>query len=160
MQQANFTPQVVDWFSEMYTPVFLQETDGTADGNLVLMATAPYEEVSSNPELQLMESWMNRVAPGWSHDIFAEFAWSAGLAFLQAAKAVGADLTRPALLQQLSRIGTWTGDGLQPPENFGQKIPSNCFSYFKINSSGSGFTRVYPSAVGSYDCSSGTLNHY
>lgn len=160
MQQADFTPQVVDWFSEMYTPAFLSEVDGTADGNLVLMATAPYEEASSNPGLQLMESWMNRVTPGWTHDIFAEFAWSAGLAFLQAAEAVGADLTRPALLAQLAKIGTWTGDGLEPPVNFGQKIPSNCFSYFKINSSGNGFTRDYPSAAGSYDCTSGTLNHY
>jgi ABC-type branched-subunit amino acid transport system substrate-binding protein len=160
MQQANFTPQVVDWFSEMYTPAFLSETDGTADGNLVLMATAPYEEASSNPGLQLMESWMDRVSPGWTHDIFAELAWSAGLAFLQAAEAVGPHLTRTALLQQLAKIGTWTGDGVEPPLNFGAKIPTNCFSYFKINSSGNGYNRVYPSAAGSYDCTSGSLYHY
>jgi hypothetical protein len=160
MQQANFAPTVVDWFSEMYTPAFLKETDGTADGNLVLMATAPYEEASSNPGMQLFLSWMNRVAPGFTHDIFAELAWSAGLAFLQAAQAVGPHLTRAALLTQLAAIGTWTGDGLQPPENFGQKIPSDCFSYFQINKSGNGYTRFYPSAAGSYDCTSGTLNHY
>jgi ABC-type branched-subunit amino acid transport system substrate-binding protein len=160
MQQANFTPPVVDWFAEMYTPAFLKETSGSADGNLVLMATAPYEEASGNPGMQTFLSWMNRVAPGFSHDIFAEFAWSAGLAFLQAAEAVGPHLTRAALLQQLAKIGTWTGDGLQPPENFGAKTPSNCFSYFKINSSGNGFTRVYPSSPNSFDCTSGSLNHY
>ncbi|MDE3086793.1 MAG: ABC transporter substrate-binding protein, partial [Acidobacteriota bacterium] len=158
MQQANFTPQVVDWFSEMYTPAFLSETQGTADGNLVLMATAPYEEASSNPGMQLFLSWMNRVAPGFTHDIFAEFAWSAGLAFLQAAKAVGGHLTRAALLQQLAQIHNWDGGGVQPPEDFGNKVPTNCFSYFKINQSGSGFSRVYPSS--GYDCSSGSLVHY
>ena len=158
MQQASFAPQVVDWFSEMYTPAFLSETQGTANGNLVLMATAPYEEASSNSGMQLFLSWMNRVAPGFSHDIFAEFAWSAGLAFLQAAKAVGAHLTRAALLQQLAQIHSWDGGGVQPPEDFGSKIPSNCFAYFKINQSGNGYSRVYPSS--GYDCSSGSLAHY
>ena len=158
MQQANFTPQVVDWFAEMYTPAFLSETQGTANGNLVLMATAPYEEASSNPGMQLFLSWMNRVAPGFTHDIFAEFAWSAGLAFLQAAKAVGGHLTRAALLQQLAQIHNWDGGGVQPPEDFGNKIPTNCFSYFKINGSGNGFSRVYPSS--GYDCSSGSLTKY
>ena len=58
-------------------------------GDLVLMATAPYEDAASNPGLQLMMQWTNRIAPGFKHDIFAELAWSAGMAFLQAAKAVG-----------------------------------------------------------------------
>ena len=158
MQQASFAPQVVDWFSEMYTPAFLSETQGTADGNLVLMATAPYEEASSSPGMQLFMTWMNRVAPGFTHDIFAEFAWSAGLAFFQAAKAVGAHLTRAALLQQLSQIHQWDGGGVEPPVDFGSHIPTNCFSYFKINQSGNGFSRVYPSS--GYDCSSGSLAHY
>ena len=30
--------------------------------------------------MQLMESWLNRVAPGYHQDIFAILAWSAGLA--------------------------------------------------------------------------------
>jgi len=105
--------------------------------------------------MQTFLSWMNRVAPGFHHDIFAELAWSAGLAFLHAAEAVGPDLTRPALLAQLRKIGTWTGGGVQPPINFGQKIPSSCFSYFKV--AGNGFSRVYPPAPNSYDCTSGGL---
>jgi ABC-type branched-subunit amino acid transport system substrate-binding protein len=160
MQQANFAPQVVDWFAEMYTPAFLKEAGGTANGNLVLMATAPYEDASSNPGMQLFLSWMNRVAPGFTHDIFAEFAWSAGLAFFQAAKAVGAHLTRTALLQAVGQIHQWDGGGVQFPEDLAGHVPSNCFSYFKINSSGTGYTRVYPSAPNSTDCTSGSLNHY
>ena len=63
MQQANYAPQVVDWFSEEYSPQFAQQTAPESNGDLVLMsATAAYEEASSNPGLQLMESWMNRVA--------------------------------------------------------------------------------------------------
>ena len=87
MQQANYAPQVVDWFSEEYSPQFAQQTAPESNGDLVLMsATAAYEEAGGNPGMQLMESWLNRVAPGYHHDIFAILAWSAGLAFEQAAQ--------------------------------------------------------------------------
>ena len=63
MQQANFAPQVVDWFSEEYSSEFAQQTSPESNGDLVLMsATAGYDDASANPGLQLMESWLNRVA--------------------------------------------------------------------------------------------------
>jgi ABC-type branched-subunit amino acid transport system substrate-binding protein len=158
MQQANYSPQVVDWFSEEYSPQFAQQTEPESNGDLVLMsATAAYEEASANPGLQLMESWMNRVAPGYHQDIFAILAWSAGLAFEQAAKAVGPDLTRAALISQLQQITNWTGDGVTPPVNIGQKIPSKCFFYMKIENGA--FQRVYPSAPNTYDCNSGYFQY-
>jgi ABC-type branched-subunit amino acid transport system substrate-binding protein len=154
MQQANYAPQVVDWFSEEYSPQFVQQTTPESNGDLVLMsATAAYSEASVNPGLQLMETWMNRVAPGYHQDIFAMLAWSAGLAFEQAAKAVGPDLTRAALISKLQGITSWTGGGVTPPVNIGQKIPSKCFFYMKIENGG--FQRVYPSAPNTYDCNSG-----
>ena len=67
----------------------------------------------------------------------------------------------PRSSRSLQNIHQWNGDGLTPPvTDFGAKIPSNCFSYFKINSAGSGFTRVYPAQPNTFDCTSGTLNHY
>jgi ABC-type branched-subunit amino acid transport system substrate-binding protein len=158
MQQQNWQPQVVDWFAEMYTPGFITETQPWSNGDLVLMATAAYSEASSNPGMQTFLTWMNRVAPGFTHDIFAIFAWAAGLAFLQAAKAVGPDLTRSALLTQLSKIGNFDADGLIPPENFGQKIMSPCFSYFQIEHGA--FVRLYPPQPNTYDCTSGGLYHF
>ena len=153
MQQASYAPQVVDWFSEEYSPQFAQQTAPESNGDLVLMsATAAYSEASSNPGLQLMESWMNRVAPGYHQDIFAILAWSAGLAFEQAAKEVGPDLTRAAVISKIQGITNWTGDGVTPPMNIGQKIPSKCFFYMKIENGA--FQRVYPSAPNTYDCNS------
>ena len=159
MAQANYQPQVVDWFSEEYSSHFLSESQGDANGDLVLMATAPYEEAKSNAGMSTFLSWLNRTEPGTQQDIFGEFAWSAGLAFLQAAKAAGTHLTRATLLQQLQQIGSWDGGGVQPPDtSFGQKIPSKCFAYFKV--SGSGFTRDYPPQPNTFDCTSGSLAHY
>ena len=158
MQQANYTPAVVDWFSEEYSPDFAQQTAPESNGDLVLMsATAAYEEASGNPGMQLMESWLNRVAPGYHHDIFAILAWSAGLAFEQAAKQVGPDLTRTALISKLQGITNWTGGGVTPPVNIGQKIPSQCFFYMKIENGA--FQRVYPSAPNTYDCTSGLFQY-
>jgi ABC-type branched-subunit amino acid transport system substrate-binding protein len=158
MQQANFTPQVVDWFSEEYSPQFAQQTAPASNGDLVLMsATDAYEDASSNPEMQLFLSWLNRVAPGAHHDIFGILAWSAGLAFEQAAKAVGPDLTRAALITKLQGITSWNGDGIQPSVNIGGKIPTNCFAYFKIENGA--FQRVYPTAPNTFDCNSGLYNY-
>jgi len=153
MQQAAYVPQVTDWIAEMYSPAFLVETNGTAVGDLVELTSASYED-PADPGMALMETWMNRVAPGWTHDIFAEFAWSAGLLFAQAARAVGPHLTRTALLARLKGTGSWDGGGVQPPvQSIGQKIGSPCFAYVKIT--GNGYTRLYPSAPDTYDCSGG-----
>ena len=158
MQQANYTPQVVDWFSEEYSPQFAQQTAPESNGDLVLMsATAAYEEASSNPGMQLMESWLNRVAPGYHQDIFAILAWSAGLAFEQALKEVGPDLTRAAVISKIQGITNWTGGGVTPPVDIGQKIPSKCFFYMKIENGA--FQRVYPSASNTYDCNSGFVQY-
>ena len=156
MEQYNFAPQVVDWFSEEYSPQFIQQTQPGSNGDLVLLsATDAYSDASSNPAMQLFLSWMNRVAPGFHQDIFAILAWSAGLAFEAAAKAVGPDLTRSALLNEfktLPALASWTGGGIQPPVNISQKIPSKCFAYLKIENGA--FQRVYPSAPNTFDCSS------
>jgi ABC-type branched-subunit amino acid transport system substrate-binding protein len=158
MQQANFNPPVVDWYFEEYSPQFAQQTEPESNGNLVLMnETSDYEEASSNPGLQLMETWMNRVAPGYHQDPFAMLAWSAGLAFEQAAKEVGPDLTRPALISKIQGITNWTGGGVTPPVNIGQKIPSKCFFYLKIENGA--YQRVYPTAPNTYDCT-GSLFQY
>jgi hypothetical protein len=154
MQQANYAPQVVDWFSEEYSPQFAQQTEPESNGDLVLLsATDAYEEASGNPGMQLFESWMNRVAgTSWHHDIFAILAWSAGLAFEQALKQVGPALTRPAVITKIQGITNWTGGGVTPPVNIGGKVPSKCFAYFKIESGA--FQRVYPTAPNTFDCSS------
>src|SRR6202040_3868850 len=72
MQQASYAPQGGDWVSQEDSPPFAPQAAPESNGDLVLMsATAAYSEASVNPGLQLMMSWMNRVAPGYHQDIFA-----------------------------------------------------------------------------------------
>jgi ABC-type branched-subunit amino acid transport system substrate-binding protein len=140
-----------------YSPDFIKQTQPGSNGDLVLMATAAYEEAGSNPGMQLYLQWLNRVAPGAKHDIFGAFAWSAGLAFAQAARAVGPHLTRAGLLAQLAQIHNWTGGGVQPPEDLGNHVPSACFSYFTMQ--GSSFNRTYPAAANTFDCTGGLFKY-
>ena len=126
MQQANYAPAGGRLVLRGVLAPVRPADRAESNGDLVLMsATAAYSEASGNPGLQLMESWMNRVAPGYHQDIFAMLAWSAGLAFEQAAKEVGPDLTRAALISKIQGLTSWTGGGVTPPVNIGQKIPSS-----------------------------------
>ena len=81
----------------------------------------------------------------------------AGLAFEQALKEVGPDVTRAAVISKIQGITNWTGDGVTPPVNIGQKIPSKCFFYVKIENGA--FQRVYPSAPNTYDCNSALIQY-
>ncbi len=84
-------------------------------------------------------------------------AWSAGLAFEQAAKQVGPDLTRAALISKIQGITSWNGNGVTPDVNIGGKVPTKCFFYEKIENGG--FQRVYPTAANTYDCNSGFFQY-
>lgn len=145
MQQQNWYPQVRVWDSAAYSPAYLtqgQSAVNTVTGAacsvdpqpcpaFVFINTALFEEAASNPELQLYESWLQRVAPGHQPDYFGEYAWSAGRLFLKAAAAVGAHLTRTALLAQLKTIHAWNDFGMHATHDIGNKLEANCYLYIE-----------------------------
>ena len=158
MAQANYQPQVVDWFSEEYSQQFLSESQGDANGNLVLMETASVRRGRLEPGL--------RAVP--------ELAQPRGARrhprHLRASRLGGRTRVPPGC-----QGGGPTPDAGGPPaatatdraverrrcrpdwENYGQKINSPCFAYFKI--SGSSFVRVYPTQPNTFDCSGGLYKH-
>jgi ABC-type branched-subunit amino acid transport system substrate-binding protein len=153
MAQAGYHPQIMLLNIEEYSPLFIQGAAGAANGDDMYLETYPYSEASANPGMELFLSWMNRVAPGFHQDAWAESAWSAGLLFAKAAEMVGPDLTRAKLLAALHQITTWTGGGVTPPVDIATQTPSPCFAVFRVTANG--YARVYPSGVGSFDCSGG-----
>jgi hypothetical protein len=72
-------------------------------------------------------------------------------------KAAGPNLTRQALISQLQQIHNWTGGGVTPQVDIGNKVPSKCFFYLKIENGA--YQRVYPSAANTYDCSGGFFQY-
>ncbi|MHB1486187.1 MAG: ABC transporter substrate-binding protein [Acidimicrobiales bacterium] len=151
MQQQNYEPQVRDFYSVAYDPSFIAQGQQAVEGDLVYVNTALFSEASSNPGMQLYLTWLNRVDPGVKPTYFGIYAFSAGLLFQKAAIMAGPHLTRKGVLAALATIHSWTGDGLHAPQDVGNKTPSPCFVYMKIQ--GGQFVRNYPAS--GFDCSGG-----
>jgi hypothetical protein len=111
---------------------------------LVFINTAMFEEAASNPELQLYETWLQRVAPGAVPDYFGVYAWSAGRLFLKAALAAGPRLTRAALFDQLKLIHSWNDFGMHVTQDIGNKREASCALFMEIRNQH--FARIDPSS--------------
>ncbi len=142
MQQQGWYPTVRLWDSVAYSQNFLNLASTSGNGAFVFLNTALFEEASSNPELQLYETWLQRVAPGAVPDYFGLYAWSAGRLFQKAALAAGQRLTRKALFEQLKQIHAWSDYGLHVTQDVGNKREGNCTLYVEIRNEQ--FVRSWP----------------
>lgn len=149
MAEQNFFPEVRDWPSAAYSPDYLQLSGSTANGALLALNFAPFEDASTNPGLALYLKWLNQTAPGAKPDPYGLYAFSAGLMLQWALKAIGPDVTRSKLIAQLSKLKSWSGDGLHAPIDVADKTPSACFMYVKVEDGK--FVRVFPRK--GFDCS-------
>ncbi len=153
MDKQSFRPEVMEWDSVVYSPKFLEEAQGTAEGSLVYLNSAMVEEIDQNPEMQLYAQWLSRVAPGVQPDYFGLYAWSAGRLFVELALTIGADLTRDALIGELKKVTSWDGNGLHAPHNVGGKVPSKCIMYVRVENDR--FVRHFPAK--GFACNKGGL---
>jgi hypothetical protein len=144
MEAQSWFPAVRVWDSVAYSQNFLNQAGTSGNGALVFINTAMFEEVASNPELQLYETWLQRVAPGAIPDYFGVYAWSAGRLFLKAALAAGPHLTRAALFEQLKLIHSWNDFGMHVTQDIGGKREANCVMYMEIRNQH--FARIDPSS--------------
>ena len=144
MQQQGWFPVVRVWDSVAYSANFLKLAGTSGNGALVFINTAMFEEASSNPELRLYETWLQRVAPGAVPDYFGVYAWSAGRLFQKAALAAGPKLTRKAVFEQLKLIHDWSDFGMHITQDIGNKKEGNCTLYMEIRNQQ--FARIYPSS--------------
>jgi ABC-type branched-subunit amino acid transport system substrate-binding protein len=144
MEEQSWFPAVRVWDSVAYSQNFLNQAGTSGNGALVFINTAMFEEATSNPELQLYETWLQRVAPGAVPDYFGVYAWSAGRLFLKAALAAGPHLTRAALFEQLKLIHSWDDFGMHVTQDIGSKREANCIMYMEIRNQH--FARIDPSS--------------
>lgn len=152
METNEYYPQVRDWDSVAYSPYFTS-IGKPADGSLVFVTTAMAEEVSSNPEMQLYEQWLSRVAPGAKPDYFGFYAWSAGRLFVKVHEMVGAKITRKRFFEEIKKIHSWSGNGIHATHDIGNKIMSPCFLYMEIKNGK--FVRKEPSS--GFNCTEGGI---
>ncbi len=149
MDTQNFKPEVIDLGQQYYDPA-LPKSPG-ADGALVQVNTIPFEEVDSNPALKVYDEAYKKVSSSIEHTTLGVQAFSAGLLFATAAKAVGDNLTRAAVLAQLKKVHSWDGGGLQMKTDPGANKVTTCFLYMIVK--GGKFERFQPKKANTFDCS-------
>jgi ABC-type branched-subunit amino acid transport system substrate-binding protein len=148
MAQQNFHPiWVLD--PEAYNTAYTQNAGSAAEGTHIWINALPFEEASRSPEMQLYEQWLQRTSPGVAPDYFGMFAWSAARLFTDEALQLGGKLNRQSLLQALSKVDNWTGNGMYGPQHVGRKITGTCYNF--ITYKGGKWVREGPS---SYTCGS------
>ena len=144
MQQQGFTPKVFVLDPTGYDPNYVQQAGSAANNTYVFSNAAMYEESGSNPEMQLYIKWLHQVAPGATPTYFGMFAWSSAELFTRLANQIGPNLTRPAMVQALSKVHGYTGNGLFAPQDVGGKTTSPCALFMQYT--GSAWKRVSPSS--------------
>jgi ABC-type branched-subunit amino acid transport system substrate-binding protein len=132
MQQQGFEPEVFMLDPTAYTKDFVQSGGEAVEGTTLFINFTPFEEASSNKELQLYLSWLQQVKPGAEPSTFGVFAWSAARLFVEKSLGLGGKLTRDSLLDAVRAEHTWTANGMHATMDVGAKTTYKCTSLVQL----------------------------
>ena len=150
MKTQGFKPEIIDLGQQYYDPDLLAEPG--AEGAYVQLNTVPFEEESKSKALQAFRAAYDQVKEANKPDAtsLGVQAFSAGLLWATAVKAVGDDLTRERVLAELKKIHTWDGGGLHFQTDPGENLVNDCFMYSIVK--GGKFVRLHPDKALDFDC--------
>lgn len=146
MKAQGFEPELVHLGQQYYDAELL--TEPAAEGALVELNTAAFEEEDDNVALQGYLTAYDEVDTNIPPSSLGVQAFSAGLLFATATEALGDDLTRDGLLEELESITSWDGGGLHFEANPGGNEVSTCFMFSSVVDGA--FSRLHPEE--GYDC--------
>jgi ABC-type branched-subunit amino acid transport system substrate-binding protein len=132
MQQQGFEPQVFMLDPTAYTRDFVQSGGDAVEGATLFINFTPFEEASSNEELQLYVSWLQQVKPGAEPSFFGLFSWSAARLFVERATALGGRLSRSTLLSEIAKVDDWTANGMHSPQHVGPRHTGECWRFIQL----------------------------
>lgn len=142
LREQSYDVVVADASGQAYQQSFLDAAGPAANGAYIALDHIPLEErdVAAMDEYI---TWLEKVSPDTPPSQNGLRAWSMAMLFTEAAEAIGADLTRDALIEQVVGMTDWDANGLFPPRDLGQEIPDeSCFIMVQIQEEK--FVRVFP----------------
>jgi ABC-type branched-subunit amino acid transport system substrate-binding protein len=142
MGLQDFAPQVTELETNFYNAKYPQQAGSVADGTFVRLTAFPFEEADRNPATAEYLRALEAAVPGSQPELLGVQAFSAALLWATAVKALGSDVTREGLIEELSNVHEWDGGGLQGPSDPGNNEPAPCFIIMKVEDGG--FVREYP----------------
>jgi len=113
----------------------------------VRQAFIPLEEAAQNPATQ---QYLDIVGKSGDVNQLGMQATSAFLLWATAAKTCGSTLTSTCVMDNLSKVTSWTGGGLHAQTNPGGNLPPDCGLVLKLD--GTSYTQWYPAEQATYDC--------
>ena len=155
MHDASFSIPLADWGAPAYDQTFIQLSNGGAEGAILNQQLAMYggEDAGAVPEVALFNTWLKRVAPGETPDLYAAYGWASGALLTKALIAAGPRVTRKGLLAALGTIHAFDDNGMfATADPAGKKSPT---CWIAIDVKGGKFVRDPVDPPTGYVCNPG-----
>jgi ABC-type branched-subunit amino acid transport system substrate-binding protein len=115
--QISWKPKVPFYGAQAYGQQFLDLAGQNADGTVLALTYAIFEDAPSNPGVATFLEWYERTNPGSQPDFFSVMGWSAADLMVQALQAAGPTPTRDKVLAGLQALTSFDAHGLLAPRN-------------------------------------------
>jgi hypothetical protein len=148
INQLGVKPIYIMETSDYTTEMSAWNTSGIGNDIYVRDAFVPLEEANINPAVQKYVSLVT--ADGGKVSQLGQQAASSFLLWATEAKACGSNLTRQCMINELSKVHSWTGGGLHAPDDPGNNTPPSCGMLLKLT--GTTWSQFYPKTLGQFDC--------
>jgi len=109
------------------------------------------QDANTIPADKLFLSYVKKVSPSWTPDLFTLYGWASAALFVQALQGAGTNPTRGSVLTQLKKITSFNAGGLIAPANPAQKKPASCYVMMQIKNGN--YVRTQPAKSG-FSCDS------
>jgi len=157
MREQDVSVEVADVNTQGYSADYLEAVGPAGEGSYVPLATALLEEADQVEAMDDYITWLAKVAPDANPTSNGLQAWVKAQLFYDAATAVGENLTRDALIEELTSMTDWDAGGLIPPIDVGDPVPKQgCFVLTQVRDGA--YVRVFPDE--GFHCSPDDIYEY
>jgi ABC-type branched-subunit amino acid transport system substrate-binding protein len=157
MYQQGYHPQVIESAGPLYVDDFTQKSGGpqVTDGVYLDQEDALYlgADAKSVPEVNTMLSWIQKIHPGFTTDLFTLYGWCSAMLFAEGLEHAGSDPDSASLLTSLKNIHSFDAGGLMAPDNPGSRQPPSCWLLARVVNGV--YVRIAPSPKSSFICDAG-----
>ena len=157
LREQGVSVPVVDVTTQGYSTDYLEAVGPAGEGSYVSLQHVLLEEADDIPALAEYVDWLERTAPDEEPTSNGLQAWVRAAMFVEAATAVGPELTRDALMEELGAMTGFDAGGLIPPIDVGEPVPTQgCFVMAQVRDGA--YVRVFPDE--GFHCSPDDIYEY
>ena len=158
-ETQNWHPGLIFSGGPVYADQFISHAGGpvATNGIQIGQVYALYlgEDAGKVPAVKQFDTYVKKVNPTWSPDLYTLFGWASAEMFVQALKAAGPHPTRGSVIAQLKKITSFNADGLFGGSDPAAKTLTSCFVMAGIKNGK--FVRELPTG-GGFDCNAKLYN--